>query len=347
MASKWKFVKQFFKNPHRLSEKTIMHRTIGQTETTTGMKELFHKYRGNPILTVEDWSYPANSVFNAGAVQIGERTLLLVRVEDKRGRSHLCAAWSKDGTTDWQIDPEPTLYPDAPHHPEEIWGIEDPRITYLNDLGEYVIAYTAWSKAGPLVSLATTKDFRTFNRIGPALPPDNKDAAVFPVQFDGKWAMIHRPSVSATGAVSWMWISFSHDLKYWGEHYPLMPARHGGWWDADKIGLSTPPMETSEGWLILYHGVRNTASGCLYRCGLALLDLENPTKVIHRSDEWVLAPDQPYERTGDVGGVVFPCGWVLQDGTIRVYYGAADTYVAMATANLSELLDYITNESDG
>jgi len=323
-----------------------MNKMTEQAETLAGMRELFHKHPANPILRAEDWPYPANAVFNPGAVVFNDETLLLVRVEDRRGRSHLCAARSADGITDWHIDSQPTLLPDPPHHPEELWGIEDPRITYLKELNEYIIAYTAWSKSGPLVSLATTKDFRTFYRIGPVLPPDNKDAAVFPVRFNGKWAMIHRPSISTPGAISWMWISFSYDLKYWGEHHPLMPARPGGWWDSSKIGLATPPIETPQGWLILYHGVRTTAAGGLYRCGLALLDLEDPTRVIRRSSEWVLSPEEPYERFGDVGDVVFPCGWVLQDDTVRLYYGAADTCVALATASLTELLEYLSSNGD-
>jgi predicted GH43/DUF377 family glycosyl hydrolase len=120
-------------------------------------------------------------------------------------------------------------------------------------------------------------------------------------------------------------------------------ARRGAWWDANKIGLSPPPLETPEGWLILYHGVRTTAGGCLYRLGLALLDLEDPGRVLRRSDEWVFAPEMPYERVGDVNGVVFPCGWILDEpsGEIRLYYGGADTCMALATAQLADVLDYL------
>jgi predicted GH43/DUF377 family glycosyl hydrolase len=122
-----------------------------------------------------------------------------------------------------------------------------------------------------------------------------------------------------------------------------MHARRGAWWDANKIGLSPPPLETPEGWLILYHGVRGTAGGCLYRLGLALLDLDDPCRVLRRSDEWIFAPELPYERQGDVNGVVFPCGWILDQpsGEIRLYYGGADTCLALATAQLSDLLSYL------
>ncbi|HYN24376.1 MAG TPA: glycosidase, partial [Pyrinomonadaceae bacterium] len=143
-----------------------------------------------------------------------------------------------------------------------------------------------------------------------------------------------------------IWISFSPDLKHWGDHTVVLEARRGAWWDANKIGLSPQPLETPEGWLIIYHGVRNTAAGCLYRLGLALLDLDDPLKVIRRGDEWVFGPDEPYERVGEVGDVVFPCG-VIQDpktGEIRLYYGAADTTIALATGNVNELLDWLKKQ---
>jgi predicted GH43/DUF377 family glycosyl hydrolase len=303
--------------------------------------ELFSRNRNNPILTAHDWPYPANSVFNAGAALVDGETLLLVRVEDRRGFSHLTVARSRDGYTDWRIDPEPTLLPAPDTHPEEIWGIEDPRLTWLDELGCWAIAYTAYSGAGPLVSLACTRDFRSFNRLGSVMPPEDKDAALFPVRFGGRWAMLHRPAATGWSTGAHIWISFSPDLKHWGDHRVLIPARLGGWWDARKIGLSPPPLRTDEGWLILYHGVRATASGSLYRLGLALLDLEDPTRVIRRCDNWVFGPSAPYELKGDVPGVVFPCGWVCVDDEIRLYYGAADTSLAMATAKLSEVLAYV------
>jgi len=144
-------------------------------------KELFHRYEGNPILTAEMWPYPANSVFNAGATRLASgETLLLVRVEDRRGISHLTAARSADGISNWQIDPEPTLLPDPQNYPEEVWGIEDPRITWVPELESFVIAYTSYSTSGPLVSLARTVDFRSFERLGAVMPPEDKDAALFP-----------------------------------------------------------------------------------------------------------------------------------------------------------------------
>src|ERR1700686_4899729 len=141
---------------------------------------LFNRHAGNPILSGKDWPYSINSVFNAGATLLPDgTTLLLCRVEDRRGLSHLCAARSVNGVDGWQIDREPTLLPD-PEHPEEIWGIEDPRITYVPELQKYAVAYTSYSRGGPGVSLALTKDFRSFERLGVVMSPDDKDAALLP-----------------------------------------------------------------------------------------------------------------------------------------------------------------------
>ena len=302
---------------------------------------LFARYVGNPILSAADIPYRANTVFNAAAAAIDGESILLMRVEDLRGISHLTVARSDDGRTGWRVDPEPTLMPDPDHHPEEVWGIEDPRITWLPEREEWAVAYTAFSRRGPLVSLATTHDFRQFHRLGPAMPPEDKDAALFPRRIDGRWALIHRPTPLAGPAH--IWLAFSPDLRHWGDHTLLLPAREGAWWDAGKIGLGPPPLETPEGWLMLYHGVRSTASGSLYRAGLVLLDLEDPRRVLHRTDEWVFGPSESYEQTGDVGGVVFPCGWIHDPATdeLRIYYGAADSAIALATATLSDLVAYV------
>lgn len=303
--------------------------------------ELFCRHPDNPILSVTDWPYPANSVFNAAAAITDGKTVLLVRVEDFRGISHLTAARSADGVSNWEIDPQPTLRPNPQTYPEEMWGIEDPRVTWLEEPQQWALTYTAFSRGGPLVSLATTKDFKSFTRLGPVMPPEDKDAALFPVRFNGRWAMFHRPVAKLPNISTDIWLSFSPDLKHWGDHQEVIHARRGGWWDANKIGLSAPPMETEEGWLILYHGVRTTASGSIYRLGLALLDVEDPTRVIRRSEEWIFGPKAHYEREGDVDDVVFPCGWVRKNGTVLMYYGAADSCIALATASLDDLVDYI------
>ncbi len=302
---------------------------------------LFHRHHRNPILTAADWPYPVNSVFNPGVTRLPDGTILLLcRVEDRRGHSHFCVARSPNGVDGWKIDPQLTLMPDPEHYPEEIWGIEDPRITYVPEMNCYVIAYTSYSRGGPGVSLALTRDFVTFERYGVVMPPEDKDAALFPRRIGSYWALIHRP-VTPLGAH--MWISYSPDLRHWGNHRLLIEARRGAWWDANKIGLCTPPIETNEGWLIIYHGVRQTAGGCLYRLGLALLDLENPQRCLLRGDTWIFGPEAPYEREGDVDNVVFPCGYTLADNkdTLYLYYGAADTCIALATGSVRALLDWL------
>jgi len=311
----------------------------------TGYPILFTRHRTNPILQASDWPYPAHTVFNPGATRLADgTTLLLCRVEDRRGHSHLCAARSANGIDGWQIDPRPTLEPDPEHFPEELWGIEDPRITFVDELGKYAIAYTAYSRSGPGVALALTEDFRTFERYGLIMQPDDKDAALLPRRIGGSFALVHRP---LDGSGAHIWISYSPDLRNWGGHKLLLAARKGAWWDANKVGLSPPPIETARGWLVLYHGVRHTAAGCLYRLGLALFALDEPERCIARGDSWVFGPEEPYERSGDVGNVTFPCGYTIEpDGdSIRFYYGAADTSIALATASIRQLLDWLEHES--
>lgn len=302
---------------------------------------LLARYPDNPILTADQWPYRANTVFNPGATLLPDgSTLLLCRVEDMRGHSHLTAARSADGITNWEIDPEPTLPADFENFPEEIWGIEDPRITFVPELNQYAVLYTSYSRGGPGVSMALTPDFRTFERLGVVMSPEDKDAALLPRRINGEWALIHRP-VGSFGAH--MWISYSTDLRHWGTHKMMLEARRGAWWDANKIGLCNPPIDTPRGWLVVYHGVRHTASGSLYRLGLALFDLESPETCLIRGDEWVFAAEEDYERVGDVGNVVFPCGHVVApDGdTLRIYYGGADSCIALATTKISTLLDWL------
>ncbi len=301
-------------------------------------ERLFKKFPGNPILTPQQWRYPVNAVFNPGAVEINGETLLLVRVEDLRGFSHLTIARSRDGFTNWQIDPKPTFVSQIEEQ-EEQWGIEDPRIVWLEDRQEFAVTYVSFSPGGPVVSVAMTNDFKTFRRTGCLMPPEDKDASLFPRQIGGRYVLIHRPIIRGQAHI---WISFSPDLSYWGDHSVLLPVRPG-WWDNHRVGLGPPPIETEEGWLIFYHGVRMTASGSLYRVGVALLDLENPRKIIYRSSEWVLGPDKDYEYMGDVPGVTFPTGAIVNHSTgeVRLYYGAADKCVAVATGNIRQLLDYL------
>ncbi len=302
---------------------------------------LFHRYDGNPILTREQWPYLVESVFNPGAVRFNGKVLLLVRVEDRQGYSHLTKVVSQDGKTDWQIDSQPTLEPDESIG-EAIFGLEDPRIVWIKERQEYVITYVSFCSgvAGepPCISLMSTKDFSNFKHIGRQLLPPNKDASLFPKTFNGRFALINRPVIEGRADI---WVSFSPDLTHWGEDKVLIPIRHRGW-DANRVGLGPPPIETPEGWLIIYHGARDTASGTLYRVGLVLLDLET-LQVIRRSREWIFGPQEPYEKIGDVNDIVFPCGTVVDEDTneISVYYGAADSVVGLTIANLGDIITYL------
>jgi predicted GH43/DUF377 family glycosyl hydrolase len=300
---------------------------------------LFTRHPGNPLLVPERWPYSINAVMNAGATRVGTETVLLCRVEDRRGFSHLTCARSADGVTNWVVDPRPCLEYDG-SRPEEEWGLEDPRVTYVEELGTWIVAYTAFGRGGPGVSLAQTEDFKTFERLGIAMTPEDKNAVLLPERIDGDWILFHRPA-TAQGAD--VWLSRSPDLRTWRDPEMVMTRREGGWWDSARIGMGPPPLETEHGWLVVYHGVRQTVAGGLYRAGLALLDRDDPAKVIRRSAEWVLGPSVDYEISGDVPNVVFPCGLVHHEADDRLflYYGAADTRIGLATARRADVLEYL------
>ena len=302
---------------------------------------LFRRSAGNPLLAPSRWPYPINAVMNAGAAIVGSETVLLCRVEDRRGISHLTLARSRDGVSNWVVDESPLLAPE-PGHPAEAWGVEDPRLTRVDELDAWVIAYTAFGPGGPAISLATTRDFRSVERLGVVRAPEDKNGALLPRRIGGEYVLFHRP-VTVIGARADIWLSRSADLRSWSSPVPVLDARTGGWWDSARIGMGPPPLETPDGWLVVYHGVRQTVAGALYRAGLALLDLDDPSVVLRRCSEWVLGPTESYEITGDVPGVVFPCGLVHSPATdeLRLYYGAADTCIALATASLSDVLDYL------
>ena len=304
-------------------------------------QSLFTRSKKNPILTAQNWPYPAHTVFNPGATRLQDgSTLLLCRVEDFRGMSHLTVARSKNGVDGWVVDPEPTMFPDPERRPEELWGLEDPRIVYMPEHETYFITYTAYSRSGPGVAIASTKDFKKFDYGGMIMQPDDKNAALLPRSFDGNYVLVHRP---VTDRMAGLWIARSPDLTNWGSHELLLPARRGGWWDANRIGLACPPIETSRGWLTLYHGVRTNGAGVLYRVGLALFDLEHPEIGLLRGDGWIFGPEESYELEGDVGRVVFPCGYTIGDDgdSLNIYYGAADTCIGLATTKISMLLEWL------
>jgi predicted GH43/DUF377 family glycosyl hydrolase len=305
----------------------------------TDSATLFTRHPGNPLLAPERWPYPVNAVMNAGATLVGDETVLLCRVEDRRGFSHLTCARSSDGMSNWVVDPHPAIAYDGTRDEEE-WGVEDPRVTFVPELESWLITYTAFGRGGPGISIARTQDFQTFERLGVAMRPEDKNGVLLPRRIAGDWVLFHRPA-AAVGAD--VWLSRSSDLKRWRSPEIVLDRREGGWWDSARVGMGPPPLETEHGWLAVYHGVRQTVAGGLYRAGLALLDLEQPAVVLRRSDEWVLGPDAAYEVSGDVPNVVFPCGLVLHRDSDRLflYYGAADTRIGLATASLSDVLAYL------
>ena len=314
--------------------------------------ELFTRHPLNPIITPSDMPYPCDCVCNPAAHLVGDDVLLLLRVIDQEGSSHITVARSKDGVTDWRIEDHPLI---APHDVAARWpltpkandtsfeayGCEDPRVVYLEDRQEYVIAYTGYSSLGAGVCIATTKDFESVSRFGLVLAPNNKDASVFPRQIGGKYWMLHRP---ALGDMEHIWLVESQDLVHWGRPWMIINERGGPWWDGEKVGGGPPPVETADGWLIIYHGVKGTSHGPIYRVGLALLDLDDPRKVIRRLPRWVFGPKESYEATGFIPGVVFPTGTIVRGDDLHLYYGAADTRIGLATTKIQTLLDALKEE---
>lgn len=301
-------------------------------------ERIFVRFGGGPILTPHDLSFQVNAVLNPGVTEVDGETVLLLRIEDRQGLSHIRVARSRNGVDGWQIADQPLLEPDLPEHPFEEWGCEDPRITRLGKK-EWIIAYTAYSRYGPSVALATTSDFHTVTRLGVVLSPTNKDATIFPEQFHGQWVMLHRP---VTGGQEHIWfVSSDHDLDHWGQPAVLLPERGGPWWDGLRIGVGAPPLPTPEGWLLIFHGVKEMGNRPVYRLGLALLDRHEPRKVLARASEWVFAPETDYEQRGLVPNVVYTCGALLRGDDVWMYYGGADTVIGLAIAKVSDLLNFV------
>jgi predicted GH43/DUF377 family glycosyl hydrolase len=306
---------------------------------------MFARSASNPIVTADDLGFEANSVFNPGAVQLRDgSTALLLRVEDRRGLSSIHLATSADGTSNWTIDRPALLSPRA----DEVWcqwGFEDARVVFVEELDRYVVTCTAYGPPGASVYLAITPDLRSIESGRVVMSPEDKNAALFERRIGGSWYLLHRPVTVASGAAD-IWMSCSEDLASWHSPCQVMLRRANGWWDAARIGVGPSPIETPEGWLMIYHGVRATISGSIYRVGAALLDLDDPTVVRSRLDEWILSPSELYERVGDVGNVVFPCGAIRRHDTssIDLYYGAADSVVCMASVSESELMDALLGQ---
>ncbi|MFO7959248.1 MAG: glycosidase [Candidatus Brocadiia bacterium] len=305
------------------------------------VESVFTRCPDNPIITADDLAVTASAVYNPGAVEYGGEVLLLVRVEERQGFSNIHVARSPDGVSDWRVEEEPLLAYGQPDMRYEQLGCEDARVTRVEGDDRFYITYVAYSGMGPAVGLAHTKDFESAERIGLIFSPNNKDTVLFPEKIRDHWWVLHRP---ATGQIEHIWSACSPDLIHWGTPHCVLVERGGPWWDGIKVGAGPPPIPTEEGWLLIYHGVKEFGSNMVYRAGLALLDREQPHKVLARTPGWVFGPQEEYEVKGFMPNVVFPTGCLLRGDEVWMYYGAADTSVCLATAKLSDLLDIVQEE---
>ena len=295
----------------------------------------------NPIVPRD--SIPrANSIFNSAVVPFRDGYAGVFRVDDTGRTMNIHTGRSPDGF-DWEIEPEPISFQPADRRVAEIQTrfehAYDPRVTWLED--RY---YVTWCTGyhGPTIGIAYTHDFEVFHRLDNACLPFNRNGLLFPRSVGGSCAMLSRPSDNGHTPFGDIFYSETPDLVHWGRHRHVMgpiPLT----WQSTKIGPGPTPIETEEGWLLLYHGVLTSCNGFVYSMGGALLDLDEPWHVTARARDYLLSPQVPYERIGDVPNVVFPCA-ALVDRTkdrMSVYYGAADTVVCLAHGRLSEVLDFV------
>ena len=299
------------------------------------MEPTVKRYEKNPILTRDDVPYPVETVHNAGMAKYGGKYVMLFRSHRRNGRSIIGLAESDDGFN-FTVRPEPFLVPaTAGAFAEyEEFGVEDCRICEID--GEYLLTYSAYSRHGVRIGLARTRDFDSIERVALITQADLRNVVIFPQKFEGRYARLDRPHSEIS---PWaMWISYSPDLVHWGDsRVVIKPVQYH--WDEMKIGPGATPIKTPQGWLSIYHGVFPTMDGSVYRLGVALHDLNDPAKVLGVSDEWILQPEDPWERTGYVHNVVFTCGAIPEhDGTVKIYWGGADTVMCAGTARIEELV---------
>ena len=304
--------------------------------------ELVTRYTHNPILTKKDVPYEVATVHNAGVTKFNGEYIMLFRSHKHNGRSILGLARSKDGFR-FKVDEKPFMEPaqSGEFAEYESFGVEDPRITYID--GEYLITYSAYSQHGVRIGLAKTKDWVSVERFSLITEADYRNVVIFPEKINGLYARLDRPHSEIS---PWsIWISYSPDLCYWGSAKLIMkPVQYH--WDEMKIGPGAPPIKTEKGWLNIYHGVYPTMDGSVYRLGAALHDLDDPSEIIGVGDNWILQPEEPYEITGYVHNVVFTCGAVPEDdGTVKIYWGGADTVMCVGTAKISDLVDLCLTNS--
>ena len=297
------------------------------------------RYSANPIIK-RDAIPSSNSIFNSAVVPFGDGFAGVFRCDSKCVSMDIFAGFSKDGIH-WDINPDPIVF----EGDEEVTVREyryDPRICFIEN--RY---YITWCNGyhGPTIGVAYTFDFKTFHQLENAFLPYNRNGVMFPRKIGGKYAMLSRPSDTGHTPFGDIFYSESPDLEYWGHHRHVMSTvkEDASAWQGTKIGPGPVPIETDEGWILIYHGVLNTCNGFVYRMGAALLDLDQPWKVIARSKAYILAPYEIYECVGDVPNVVFPCATLTdaETGRIAIYYGCADTVTGLAFTTADDLLKYI------
>lgn len=305
-------------------------------------KQFVTRCEGNPILTKDDVPYKVETVHNAGVTKFDGRYIMLFRSHLDTGRSIIGIAVSDDGFN-FKARPEPFIVPskEPPFSQYEEYGVEDPRITLLE--GEYYITYSAYSRHGVRTGLAKTSDFKSLERIAFITQADYRNTVLFPEKINGRYARLDRPHSDIS---PWsIWISYSPDLFHWGDSKLVMKttAYH---WDEAKIGPGAPPIRTDKGWLSIYHGVFPTMDGHVYRLGVALHKLDDPSVILGVGDRWILQPEDQWELVGYVHNVVFTCGAVPEDdGTLKLYWGGADKVMCAGTAAIDELVELCLTDS--
>ena len=303
---------------------------------------LINRYKNNPILTKEDVPYPVATVHNAAVVKYEGKYIMIFRSHKLNGRSILGKAVSDDGFN-FKVNKKPFMLPAVKgiFSEYEAYGIEDPRIVNID--GEFLITYSAYSKHGVRIGLAKTRDFQAIERVSLITEADYRNVVFFSEKIGGLYARLDRPHSEIS---PWsIWISYSPDLKYWGESKLIMkPMQYH--WDEMKIGPGAPPIKTTRGWLHIYHGVFPTMDGSVYRLGAALHDLKDPSVILAVGDEWILQPEETYEITGYVHNVVFCCGAVAEDdGSVKIYWGGADKVMCVGVTMIEDLVDHCLENS--
>jgi len=300
---------------------------------------VFRRYAGNPIVTAK--AVPrANSIHNSAIVKFGSGYAGIFRVDELDLHFRLHVGFSKDGIR-WTIDPNVIKMKSGDPEIRATDHSYDPRITKLGET--YYITWCNADEHGPCIGLARTKDFKTFDQMENPLPSANRNCVIFPRRIKGKYAILHRPSDRGHTPFGDVYYATSPDLTHWGTHrFVFGPC---GGWQSTKVGPGPHPIETKDGWLLIYHGVWTSCNGYLYYVGGALLDLDKPWKVLYRTQDYLLAPTEVYERVGDVPNVVFPSSAIVIGDTMRLYYGCADTCISIAEARISEIVKFIKTHS--